>query len=89
MVFLIDQSVIFASPGRVARIVADKRVAASPKFFWVPDDRVQMAGIEMGLGSVPFLLTASVDDRAAQTFGKSRLPIGAIVIMGEIGDHES
>ena len=51
MVFLIDQSVIFASPGRVARIVADKRVAASPKFFWVPDDRVQMAGIEMRLGS--------------------------------------
>jgi hypothetical protein len=54
----------------------------------VPYDRVQVAGIEMRLGSVPFLLTASVDDRAAQTFGESSFPIGAIVVM-EIGDHES
>jgi hypothetical protein len=26
------------------------------QIVWVPDDRVQMAGIEMRLGSVPFLL---------------------------------
>jgi hypothetical protein len=67
---LIDQSVIFASTGRVARIVAVKRVAASPKFS--------------GSQTIVFQwkLTASVDDRAAQTFGDSSFP-------SEIGDHES
>ena len=59
------------------------------QIFCVPDDRVQVAGIEMRLVGVPLLYAASVDDRAAQPFGEPRLPIGAIVAMSEVGDLEA
>ena len=60
-----------------------------PQIFPVPDNRVQVVGIEMRLVGVPLLYAASVDDRAAQPFGEPRLPIGAVVGVGEVGNHEA
>jgi len=61
----------------------------------VPYDRDKMVCVEMHLSSatfiklIPFLLSACVDDGAPQAFGKSCLPIGAIVSMGEVCDNKS
>jgi hypothetical protein len=48
-----------------------------------------MIRVEMRLAFVPFLFATCVDDRAAQTFGEAGFPIGAIVAVSEVSNHES